>query len=126
MLLILESVWFPPVGCLQGGLATRGFIVQPSLPDGLRLDRDTGVIEGIPTTPTPTDDGVPQRFTVWVDAGEQSLELKLAILVQPAAGSSWFSWLTKLLLAIGTPFYPCVTLWLQRSSSSSFSSVLLL
>lgn len=60
------------------------------------------MIEGIPTTPTPTDDGVPQRFTVWVDAGEQSLELKLAILVQPAAGSSLFSWVTTL-LAFGTP-----------------------
>lgn len=93
----------------QGGLATRGFIVQPSLPDGLHLDRDTGVIEGIPTTPTPTDDGNPQRFTVWVDAGEQSLELKVAILVQPAAGSSWFSWLTTL-VAIGTPSCPCLAL----------------
>ena len=74
--------------------------MQPSLPDGLHLDRDTGVIEGMPTSPTPTKDGVPQRFTVWVDAGEQSLELKLAILVQPAKGSNSFSWVTTL-LAIG-------------------------
>lgn len=95
--------------CLQGGLATRGFIVQPSLPDGLHIDRDTGVIEGMPTTPTPTADGNPQRFTVWVDAGEQSLELKVAILVQPAAGSSWLSWLTTL-MAIGTRSCSCVAL----------------
>jgi hypothetical protein len=94
-------VWCGAV-CGQGGLATRGFIVQPELPAGLHLDGDTGVIEGTPTAPTPTaDDGVPQRFTVLVDAGEgQSLELKLAILVQPAAGSSWFSWLVTV-LAIG-------------------------
>ena len=50
---------------LPGGLATRGFIVQPELPAGLVIDADTGSIQGVPTTAT-DDSGVPQRFTVCV------------------------------------------------------------
>merc|ERR1712167_1145 len=84
-------------------MGTRGFLISPDLPSGLSLDADSGVINGVPARATEE----PQKFTVHVDAGIDSpaLELQLSIVVSPAPGASWSSWIvTALSICAGAVF----------------------
>ena len=91
----------------------RGFLISPDLPSGLSLDADSGVINGVPARATEE----PQKFTVHVDAGIDSpaLELQLSIVVSPAPGASWSSWIVTA-LSICAPLAP--TLWQQCLSAT--------
>jgi len=83
----------------------RGFLISPDLPSGLSLDADSGVINGVPARATEE----PQKFTVHVDAGIDSpaLELQLSIVVSPAPGASWSSWIITA-LSICAPLVPAL------------------
>ena len=92
----------------------RGFLISPDLPSGLSLDADSGVINGVPARATEE----PQKFTVHVDAGIDSpaLELQLSIVVSPAPGASWSSWIVTA-LSICAPLAPA--LWLAAMLSAT-------
>jgi len=56
------------------------FSVHPELPEGLHLDIASGVIQGIPTRPTPTI----RRHTVVAENSALSISTAIDILVRPA------------------------------------------